>query len=178
MGKIKYEISKDDIKSLELIKGRIEVNSSQLDEIVKAIIHPYVKDLDNYVKFIRDCLQDGEKPPTNQELEDFCMNLSTYIYFAGGLCEQLGIRDDIAKAVYKEVYNTSRDAQSAGTIADKNSLAEMASQEEALISSAYTRAYKTVRSKVENAQELLGSCKKALSHRMQEEELSSFNGGR
>ena len=175
---MKYEIAKEDIKQLEMLKGRVEVNATQMDGIVNEIIKPYVKDLDDYVKFIRDCLKDGQNPPTTQELEDFCMNLSTFIYFAGGLCENLGIRDDIAKAVYKEVYNTNRDAQSSGTVADKNTLAEMASQEEALISSAYTRAYKTVKGKVENAQELLGSCKKVLSHRMQEEQMSTFNGGR
>lgn len=174
----KYEIKKEDIKELELLKGRVETNATQMDSIVNDIITPYVRDLDDYVLFIKDCLRDGQTPPTTQELEDFCMNLSTYIYFAGGLCENLGIRDDIAKAVYKEVYNTNRNAQSSGTVADKDTLAALASQEEALISSAYTRAYKTVKSKVENAQELLGSCKKVLSHRMQEEELSSFNGGR
>ena len=175
---MKYQIAKEDIKNLELIKGRVETNSIELDKIVNEIIKPYVRDLDEYVVFIKECLRDGQKPPTTDELEDFCMNLSTYIYFAGGLCEQLGIRDDIAKAIYKEVYNNSRDAQGSGTVADKNTLAEMASQEEALISSAYTRAYKTVKSKVENAQELLSSCKKVLSHRMQEEQLTNMNGGR
>lgn len=175
---MKFEIMKEDVKNLELIKGRVETNSSQLDEIVNEIIEPYVRDLDEYVLFIKDCLQNGENPPTTLELEDFCMNLSTFIYFAGGLCEQLGIRDDIAKAVYKEVYNTHRSAQTAGTIADKDTLASLQSQEEALISSAYTRAYKTVKGKVENAQELLGSCKKVLSHRITEEELTNFNGGR
>lgn len=175
---MKYQIAKEDIKNLELIKGRVETNSRELDKIVNEIIKPYVQDLDEYVLFIKECLRDGQNPPTTEELEDFCMNLSTYIYFAGGLCEQLGVRDDIAKAVYKEVYNTNRDAQSSGTVADKNTLAEIASQEEALISSAYTRAYKTVKGKVENAQELLQSCKKVLSHRMQEESLTNINGGR
>ena len=160
------------------IQKRVEQNAKQLDKIVNDIIQPYCKDLDTYVQFIKDCLHDGEVPPTTQELEDFCMNLSTYIYFASGMTEALGIRDDIAKAVYKEMYNNSRDAIDKGTVADKNSLAELASQEEALISAAYTRAYKIMKAKVENAQELLGSCKKVLSHRITEEEMTNFNGGR
>ena len=172
----KYEIAKEDIKQLEMLKSRIELNGTQMDGIVNDIIKPYVRDLDDYVVFIKDCLKDGQNPPTTQELEDFCMNLATFIYFAGGLCENLGIRDDVAKAVYKEVYNTNRNAQNSGTVADKDTLAELASQEEALISSAYTRAYKTVKGKVENAQELLQSCKKVLSHRMQEEELARIGG--
>ena len=166
------------MKSQKDIRKRVEDNASKLDRVVNDIIKPYCKDLDKYVEFVKDCLQDGENPPTTQELEDFCMNLSTNIYFAGGMTEYLGIRDDIAKAIYKEMYNDSRDALVKGTVADKNSLAELASQEEAIVSAAYTRAYKIMKSKVENAQELLGSCKKVLSHRITEEELTNFNGGR
>ena len=160
------------------IQKRVEDNSEKLDKVVNGIIEPYCKDLDDYVSFIRTCLNNGETPATTQELEDFCMNLSTYIYFASGMTEYLGIRDDIAKAIYKEMYNTQRDSIDKGTVADKNSLAELASQEEALISAAYTRSYKIMKNKVENAQELLGSCKKVLSHRITEEEMTNFNGGR
>jgi hypothetical protein len=104
------------------------------------------------------------------------MNLSTDIYFASGMCEYLGIRDDIAKALYKEMYNTHRDSIEKGTVADKNTLAELASQEQYLVSASYTRAYKTMKAKVENAQELLSSCKKVLSRRMTEMELTRMGG--
>ena len=173
---MKFEIQKEDIQALSIIKQRVEDNSSQLDEIVNNITSPYTKDLDDYVFFIKDCLKDGTNPPTIGELEDFCMNLATYIYFAGGMCENLGIRDDIAKAVYKEVYNSSRNSVSSGTVQDKNSMAELHSQEEYLISSAYNRSYKIVKSKVDNAQELLQSCKKVLSNRISERELTRLNG--
>ena len=173
---MKFEIQKEDIQALEIIKTRVEDNSAQIDEIVNNITRPYTKDLDYYVAFIKDCLKDGTNPPSISELEDFCMNLATYIYFAGGMCENLGIRDDIAKAVYKEVYNSSRNSMNSGTVQDKNTQAELHSQEEYIISSAYTRSYKMVKSKVENAQELLQSCKKILSNRMSERELTRING--
>ena len=147
-----------------------------IDNIVNEIIQPYCKDLDKYVSFIKDCLKDGENPPTTDELDDFCLNLSTFIYFAGGMTEQLGIRDDIARAVYKEIYHTARASQDKGTVADKNSLAELSSQEESIVSASYSRAYKTMKSKVENAQELLGSVKKVLSRRIQEAELTRIGG--
>ena len=167
-----YEISETEMEAVDIVKNKVENYSLQIDEIVKGIVNPFVKDLDKYVEFIASCLKDGERPPTTVELEDFCLNLSTYIYFAGGMCEHLGIRDDIAKAVYKEVYHTHRSEQKVGTIADKDSLAELAAQEEALVSTCYTRAYKLTKAKVENAQELLASCKKVLSRRMQEVELT------
>lgn len=160
---------------LDSIKLHIEDNAGVINKIVNDIIKPYTKDLDAYVLFIKDCLQDGQNPPTDVELEDFCMNLSTYIYWAGGMCEQLGIKDDIAKAVYKETYNTNRNNIGTGTVADKDSIAELNSQQEQLISICYTRAYKTVKSKVDNAQELLSSCKKVLSRRMQDIELTRMS---
>ncbi len=167
------EIKLDKVKEVQL---HVETNSKTINDIVNDIIHPYCKDLDNYVAFIWDCLADGQNPPTDAELDDFCMNLSTYIYFAGGMVEQLGIRDDIAKAVYKETYHTSRSTQDKGTVADKDSIAELNSQQELLTSICYTRAWKTMKAKVENAQELLQSCKKVLSRRMTEMELTRIGG--
>lgn len=169
---MKFKMTEETIKSVETIKGTVEGNSEQIESIVNGIIKPYCKDLDNYVLFIKDLLKDGENPPTDDELDDICMNLSTYIYFASGMCEQLGIRDDISKAVYKEMYHTSRASIDKGTVADKDSLAELNSQEEYITNICYNRAYKTMKAKVENAQELLSSCKKVLSHRMQSAELT------
>ena len=165
-----------DKKRVDEVKKQVEDDSKQIDEIVNGIIKPYCKSLDEYIEWISEILQDGENPPTDQELDDMCINLATRIYFAGGLCEQLGIRDDISKAVYKEMYHTSRASIDKGTVADKDSLAELASQEEFVVSSAYTRAYKTMKAKVENAQELLQSIKKVIGRRMQETELTRIGG--
>lgn len=173
---MKFNLTSDELTKISSIQEKVEEHSKVIDDIVDDIIQPYCKDLDKYVLFIKDCLKDGENPPTTDELDDFCLNLSTYIYFAGGMCEQLGIRDDISKAIYKEMYHTARASQDKGTVADKDSLAELASQEEYIVSASYTRAYKMLRSKVENAQELLGSVKKVLSRRMQEYELTRIGG--
>ena len=173
MGQISFEtINKDKLKQ---VQNTVENHSDNLMEIVNGVIEPYCKDLDRYIQFIRDCLKDGENPPTNDELDDFCMNLSTLIYFAGGMCEQLGIKDDISKSVYKEVYHSNRSGLSDGTVADKDSLAELASQTEQITNICYNRAYRIMKSKVENAQELLGSVKKVITRRCQEYELTHIN---
>ena len=165
-----------DKTGIRLTQSRVENHSDVLDNVVNEIIEPYCKDLDRYVMFIRECLHDGETPPTNDELDDFCLNLSTLIYFAGGMCEQLGIRDDISKAVYKEVYNDTRSALSEGTVADKDSIAELRAQQEQITSVCYNRAYRIVKAKVDAAQELLASCKKVLTRRCQEFELTHMQG--
>lgn len=167
-----YNLNK---KKVTRIKKNVEADYEQLNEIIQKIIRPYCSPLDDYIEKISDNLGDSEIPPTNAQLEEYCMNLSTHIYWAGSMVERLGIKDDISRAIYKEVFNTHRDSQK-GTVADKNSLAELASQQEYLTNVCYSRAYKIMKAKVENAQELLSSCKKVLSHRMQEMELTRLGG--
>ena len=159
-----------DLKRIEEIQTKVEENSALINQLVDKVIQPYCKDLDRYVSFIRDLLKDGENPPTDMELDDIVLNLSTYIYWASGACEQLGIKDDSSKAVYKEIYHTKRSEVSTGTVAELDSIQEQ------ITNIVYNRSYKILKSKVENAQELLSSCKKVLSHRMQEQELTRIGG--
>lgn len=156
------------------IRRRVELDSGKIEEIVDSIIKPYCEELDKYVDFIKSILKDEDNPPTAQELDDFCINLSTYLYYAGGMQERLGIKDDIARAVYKEMYHSCRDSIEKGTVADKDSLAELASQEEALVSMAYKRAYGIMKMKVAAGQELLSSVKKVISRRITELELTKI----
>lgn len=165
-----------DLEMSNKIQKRVETNSASIEQIVNEIIKPYCEELDNYVDFIKGILKDVDNPPTAQELDDFCINLSTYLYYAGGMQERLGIKDDIARAVYKEVYHSYRDAIDKGTVADKDSLAELASQQEALISMAYKRAYSIMKAKVSAGQEILSSIKKIISRRMAEMELTRIGG--
>ena len=163
-----------DLQKIAGIQDKVEENSEMINKLVDDVIQPYCRDLDKYVKFIHNCLKDGENPPSDAELDDFVLNLSTYIYWASGSCEQLGIRDDISKAVYKEVYHAKRNELNSGTVADKDSIAELESVQEQITNVVYNRAYKIMKNKVENAQELLSSCKKVLSHRLQEMSLTQI----
>lgn len=168
------KIDNADLKVISAIQSQVEKHSKTIDSLVDDVVKPYCKDLDKYISFIRDCLKDGENPPTSEELDDFVLNLSTYIYFASGACEQLGIRDDISKAIYKEIYHTKRNELTSGTVADKDSIAELESIQEQITNIVYNRSYKIIKAKIENAQELLSSCKKVLSHRLQEMSLTSI----
>lgn len=160
------------------IRTKVDKHSEKINNIVNDIINPYCKDLDKYIRFITDCLKDGQNPPTDYELEDFVLNLSTYVYWSGSSVEQLGIKDDISKAVYKEIYHTNRSNAKGGTVADKDSLAELSSQAEQLVNVCYNRAYKIMKAKVENAQELLSSCKKVLTKRISDIELTRTGGNK
>ena len=173
---IKMTYDELDKNKINKIQHEVEDDSEQINEIVNSIIQPYCKDLDNYVGFIKDVLKDGENPPTAQELDDFCMNLSVYIYYASGMQEQLGIKDDIARAVYNEMYHNSRNNLEKGTVADKDSIAQLESQQEYLTSVCYKRAYTIMKAKVSSAQEILSSIKKIITRRIQEMALTQIGG--
>lgn len=167
-----------DKNKISKIREKVDIDSNKLQSIVNDIIKPYCEDLDEYVNFIHSVLTDVENPPTAQELDDFCMNISVYIYYASGMQEELGIKNDIATAIYKEMYHSCRDSIEKGTISDKDSLAELASQQEYLTSVLYKRAYSIVKAKVSAAQEILASIKKIISRRVTEMELTRIGGNR
>lgn len=164
-------MSKLDPVSLNQIKDiskDVEINSSYIDDIVDGITEPFMKDLDKCVKRIQERLQDKKNPPTDAELDEFCLELSTTIYFAGEGSERIGVRDGVAKTTYKEAYNTYRLAYKKGTAVDKTNAAELQSLKESVVSMAYSSAYKSAKSKVDNAMELLASIKKIISRRQDE----------
>lgn len=168
-------MSKLDPVSLNQIKDiskDVEINSSYIDDIVDEISHPFIKDLDECVRSIQERLQDKQNPPTDSELDDFCLNLSTTIYFAGEGAERIGVRDGVAKTTYKEAYNTYRLAFKKGTAVDKTNAAELKSLKESVVSMAYNSAYKSAKAKVDNAMELLASIKKVISRRQDELKLT------
>ena len=160
------------LEKIGQIKLKVEDNAKVIDNLVSEIITPYVKDLDAYVDFVRSCLKDGEHPLTDSELEDISNNMATYIYYASGMCEQLGVRDDISKALYREAYNNARLDLDKGTVDDKNTIAESKSQQEQLVNICYSRAYRTLKAKVDAAQELLSSVKKVLTKRISDAQLT------
>ena len=170
-------MNKDQEQKIQKVREQVDLDSKQIMNVVNEIILPYIEDLDNYVDFVKGVVTDYDNPPTALELDNFIMNLSVFIYYASGMQEQLGIKDDIAKALYKEMYHSARDSIEKGTVADKDSLAELASQSEYLTSMIYKRAYAIVKAKVTAAQELSSSIKKIISRRMSEAEITRISGG-
>lgn len=151
---------------------KIEANSTEIDKTINDIIERYSGELDEYVNFIRSILRNDEQPPTDAELDDFALNLSTLIYYTSVGAEQMGIRDDLSSSAYREAYNIARNAQKSGTVADKNAQAELDAMTEKVVSIIYNKSYKILKAKVDSSQELLSSVKKIISRRMNEAELS------
>lgn len=163
----------EEILSQDLM-DRIEENSRLLEKSIDEITSTYSGELDDYVSFVRCILHNDEQPPTDEELDDFALNLSTLIYFTSVGCEQVGVRDDLSRTAYKEAYNVARSLIEKGTVADKNVQAEIDAQAEHIVHIVYSKAYKILKAKVESAQELLASVKKVMGRRQTEMEISNM----
>lgn len=163
------KLDKDKVNA---VQDQVDENSYYVDKIVDELVHEYCSDLDNYVASIRARVADKNNPPTNQEIESYLMNLPSLLYFAGGAIETLGVREDMAKAIKTEVYSKKFVESEFKTVGDKKAFAELEAQEEFIVQSAYQRAYKKIKLRLDIATELLASLKKVLSSRMQEMELT------
>lgn len=167
-------IDKDKIAN---IIARVETNGDLIDEIVKKLVADYCKPLDEYMLFVRELLEDYQSPPTDRELDDFILNIPVLLYFTGEAQEALGIKEDVAKAVKQELYNEAFD-NATGTVADKTATAELASQNEYIVHTAYQRAYKKIKLRMEAANETLQSVKKVVTRRTVEYEVARVDPGR
>ena len=78
-----------------------------------------------------------------------------------------GIREDLSKIIKQINYNQAFSIQE-GTIADKKSGAELAVKEEQLLETTWKRSVKIISQKMDIANDLLSSCKKIFSKRIEE----------
>ena len=65
------------------LQKRIDENSQLIESVVDKLVAQYCQGLDEYMSYIRNILNDREHPPTDEELDDFTLNLPVLLYFTG-----------------------------------------------------------------------------------------------
>lgn len=159
------------------VSGKIEERTQPIQEVVEGIVHKYCADMDRIMETIRKWLSDETNILNDQELEDLMLRIPLYLYDACSSQELVGLQSSIADQVHKEAYSEAfRIAR--GTIADKNSVADLHTRSEQLEKIIFERAYKGIKLKIEMATEMLASIKKVQSARMQQYDLSKFASNR
>lgn len=159
-------------KTVESIMQKVGNISNTIKEISDELVIKYCKDLDDLMSVIREELQDkGEV--IDEELEFHIMDLANTLYFTGSAQEDLGIKEDICKAIRQEVYAKAREQATGKTVADKTAQAELVVQAETMTLAIYSRAYKKVKLRMDAGYEMLNSLKKVMNKRIAEMELSN-----
>lgn len=165
-----------DIDKVHQNNERVESLTAVVRDMVKGIVDEACADLDKYMKQIDEILCDKDNPVSDEELEDFTLNLPALLYLVSSRREELRIKEDVAKAVHKDVYNRVRE-KAQGTVADKDTAADLAAQSEAITVIVLQRAGSTIKTREEAAWEMLNSVKKVLTRRTAELELTRQTGG-
>lgn len=153
-----------DLEALNKLKTTIDNHSLDINKVINEIVSSYCQPLDDLMKKISQLLNDAIRP-SDEELDAWSCQLASCLYFVGEGVETIGVKQDVAKAYKMEKYNNSYD-NAEGTISDKTAVAELKSQEEYLVHTIYSRAYKKANQKLEAGNEMLSSIKKVISRRM------------
>ena len=165
-----------DIEEVRKNNEAVERLTAVVREMVANIVDEVCSDLDEYMSQIEEIMCDKDTPVSDAELEDFTLNLPSLLYLTSSRRESLKIKEDVAKAVHKDIYNRVRE-KAEGTVADKDTAADLASQSQAITVIVLQRAGSTIKTREEAAWEMLNSVKKVLSLRIAELELTRQTGG-
>lgn len=154
-----------------VVNKEVVVNTKIINRLIDETVNAYCKELDEYIKHVKSVVQDPQYPPTNQELETFILNLPTMLYFISDKLEYESVAEDIVRALRSERYNEVY-VSALGTAGNKASESDLATQRESLIVIVKQHTVKKIKARVEMAFEVLQSCKKILTMRMTETQLS------
>lgn len=165
-----------DLEMVNKNNERVESLTAVVRDMVKTIVDQACSDLDEYMKQIDEILRDANNPVSDYELEDFTLNLPALLYLVSARREELKVKEDVAKSVYKDVYNRVRE-KAQGTVADKDTAADLAAQSEAITVIVLQRAGSTIKTREEAAWEMLNSVKKVVTRRIAEMQLTQQTGG-
>jgi hypothetical protein len=135
--------------------------TSSLDEFIDIISNTMMNDVTN------GSLSDAD-------LDFFILNLPIYIYHASTQLERLGLNEDISAMKKKEsVMRTLEHSNFSGNAQSRLTMAELENADAVVLNILFARAYKMAKAKLDSAYEILASCKKVMSRRI--EELKAFN---
>ena len=164
-----------DTGKVEEILSETEQNTLYFEDVSKRVVESYSASLDTLMqKIYQDVVMIDY--PSLDVIEKYFLELTNTIYFVGEKLESLGIRDDMSKAQYKEIYNKAyldnqvKDVEKKNktTVAENQAVAESAAIYEGTVNSIYSRAYKIVKYKIDAANEMVKSLSKIISRRLAE----------
>ena len=165
------KVNDEQPKTAESIMKKVDNISDTIKEISDKLVTKYCDDLDDLMIDIKSILTNDAM--TDSYLETAILDLANTLYFTGSAQEDLGIKEDICKAIRQEVYSKAREQATGKTVADKTAQAELIAQAETMTLSIYSRAYKKVKLRMDAGYEMLNSLKKVMNKRITEMELSN-----
>lgn len=171
-----------DESKVENLLNEVEINSKYFTDMTEKVVKSYTEDLDNLMfDLMRDVT--GEEAISSAAAERYYAELTNMVYFMSDKVEKLNVYNDMSKAAAKEVYNKSylafssekdEKGKSIRTVAENTAASENTAQYNYVVNSIYEHAYKTVKMKIDAANEMITTLKNILKIRSQEEYMNSM----
>ena len=116
-------------------------------------------------------------------LDMYCLELTNILYFMQQKLEDIGLKEDISKALAQEQYNKAyldnqvKDASKTNktTVAELTAIAQEESKKEQIITFVYDRCYKLFKAKIDSGYEMVNTLRKIITKNIQEMSLSKFS---
>ena len=164
-----------DTDKLTKVLDETEDNVKYFEGTLSDVVTAYTEHLDTLMKSVYMDIITVDNPSLDV-IEKYFLELTNAIYFMGDKLENLGVKDDMSKAQYKEIYNNAylnnqiKDAEKKNktTVAENQAVAESAAIYEGTVNSIYSRAYKIVKYKIDAANEMIKSLSKIITKRLNE----------
>lgn len=155
--------------------GSNVINKSKpLEDVINSIVQQHTQDLQQVIRKIKSLLKDDTDQLTDLEIDDILLQLPILLFEITDDQELVGLQSDLATQIYKECYNESYKL-ARGTVADKQSVAELSSMASKVDSYIFDRAYKIIKQKVAMAIETLNAVKKIQSSRQQRYDMGKYS---
>ncbi len=146
----------------------INAAAQSCEPILSSLIDDCCRDLDRYVDQIRDHFSDISKVD-NLTLDNFILNIPILIYYVNAKVERLGLKSDLSSIERKrQLTEKMAEMDHLKNKSEKQILSELQTVDSVILDEICDRAYKIVKSKVDTAYEILASCKKIMSRRIEE----------
>ena len=176
--------STDEEKVAELLE-ETKSNSIYFENLVNKIVKDFSSDLDSLMTDLyRELTQ--ENAISTDLVERYYAELTNLLYFMAERVEKLNVYGDMAKSAAKEIYNKAylsassekdEKGKSVRTVAENTSIAETKAQYEGVVGQVYEHAYKSVKYKIDAANEMVTTLKYILKKRVSDDYINKELSG-
>lgn len=147
------------------------------DPIIQAtdeLVERYGGALDNLVREIKTLINNKDDL-TIEQLNYYIAEIPIMLYGISNEINDLGVCADLSKTQRRSKYNATMLASTEGTVSQRTAHAQTSVEEEQLMEDIYSRAYKKLQHRMEQAESLHNALKKILNYRISELEVTRQN---
>lgn len=166
-----YDVDIDKVQSL---MKDVQENSTYFNDIANKIVDEYSRHLDELMKKIYQDIVTDSSQVSDDQLERYCLELTSLLYFMGEKLQHIGTLNDLSEATRQQVYNNAYlnnqikdvDRKNKTTVAENQAVASQESKYESVIADIYNRCHTSIKYKIDAGNKMVDVLKKIISKRM------------